>query len=333
MTTVLPWHNSLWQQVLRSKQQNRLPHALLLCGPQGMGKALFARRLIEMLLCEQPQTEGLPCGHCKPCHLLRAETHPDLLQVQPAETGKQIPIDIIRNTIQFCGMTAHYGRYQIVIVNPAEAMNRNAANSLLKLLEEPPSSTMLMLISHQPMALLATIRSRCQRLDFSRPDHQLTKTWLQSQLKNPALDAQLLLNLSAQAPLAALTLVETKGMAKRRELFESLIELPYGKNDPVRIAESWNKLEVAQVLQWMLGWTMDIIRYATTNQTQHFLNYDYKETLKRLAKQFYLHDLFDLLDLQQEVYQLVTGSANVKSQGLLESLAIAWVKLGTQHRR
>ncbi|OQY55113.1 MAG: DNA polymerase III subunit delta' [Candidatus Parabeggiatoa sp. nov. 2] len=331
MNNVLPWHDSLWQHIQRRWQQNRLPHALLLCGPPGMGKALFAQRLTETLLCEKSPLEGIlgpPCGHCKPCHLLSVETHPDLFKVQPAEPGKQIPIDQIRSLIQFCTLTANYGRYQIAIINPAQAMNRNAANSLLKLLEEPPPNTLIMLVTHQPMALPATILSRCQRLDFSQQESTVTQAWLQSKISSQ-LNAQLLLKLSAQAPLAALALAETDGMTKRRELFDSLTQLPSGKNDPIRVAESWAKLEAAQVLQWMLSWTMDIIRYATTAQTQHLVNQDRIEPLQHLATQLDLHSLFDLLDLQREAYRLVTGNANVKPQGLLESIAIAWVKLGT----
>ena len=329
MNTILPWHDQLWQQVMRRWQQNRLPHALLLCGPQGMGKALFAQRLTETLLCNQPRASGPACGHCKPCLLLNASTHPDLLQVQPACAGKQIAVDTIRGLIQFCSLTASYGHYQIVIVNPAEAMNSNAANSLLKLLEEPPLKTLIMLISHQHKALIATVRSRCQRLDFSRPDSSVTQTWLRSKL-SPELDTQLLLDITAQAPLAAFTLVETGGIAKRRELFDSLTKLPNGQNDPIRIASSWNKFNAAQVLQWMLSWTMDIIRFALTKQTQHIINRDCIEPLQRFATQLDLHNLFEMLDLQREAYQLVTGNANVKPQGLLESIAIAWVKLGTR---
>lgn len=333
MNSILPWHNSLWQQVQRRWQQNSLPHALLLCGPPGMGKALFARRLAETLLCEQPLAEGEVCGHCKPCHLLRAETHPDLLQVQPADIGKQIAVDQIRGLIQFCTLTSSYGRYQIAIISPAEAMNRNAANSLLKLLEEPPANTLIMLVSHQPMALAATIRSRCQRVDFSRPDRSLTQAWLRNHLNSSNDDeVQLLLNLSAQAPLAARALVETDGLTKRRELFDSITGLPSGKNDPVRVAEVWNKQDATQVLRWMLCWTMDIIRYATTAQTQYLINYDRLQVLQSLARQFDLHSLFELLDLQQQAYWLVTGKANVKPQGLLESIAIAWVELGTNRR-
>lgn len=332
MNTILPWHHSLWQQMLRSWQQNRLAHAFLLCGAPGMGKAIFAQRLADMLLCQHPQAEGQPCGHCKPCLLLRAKTHPDLLPVQPAEVGKQITIDQIRSLIQFSTLTSNYGHSQIIIVNPAEAMNRNAANSLLKLLEEPPSSTLIMLVSHQPMALLATIRSRCQRLDFNRPDHRVTQAWLQNQLP-PRTNIPLLLNLSAQAPLAALALAEPENLTKRKVLFDSLAELPSGQNDPVQVAEDWNKLEVVQILQWMLSWTMDIIRYAKTHQAQYIINQDRQEILQRFGKQMDMHHLFELLDLQSEAYRLVTGSANVKPQGLLESIAIAWVKIGKSLRK
>jgi DNA polymerase-3 subunit delta' len=328
MSTILPWHDSLWQQVQRRWQQNRLPHALLLCGPQGMGKAIFVERLAEMLLCEQPLlAEGKPCGHCKSCHLFHAETHPDLFKVQPVESGKQISVEQIRSLIQFCSLTANYGHYQIIIINPAEAMNRNSANSLLKLLEEPPPSTLLMLISHKPMALLATIRSRCQRLDFSRPDRLVIQTWLQSQISSP-FNAQLLLNLTDQAPLAALALAQTDGMIKRRELFDSLAQLPTGKNDPVKVAEIWSQPEAELVLPWMLSWTMDIIRYAVTKNTQYLVNQDSLPPLQHLAGQLDLHGLFDILDKQQEAYRLVTGNASVKLQGLLESIAIAWVELG-----
>jgi DNA polymerase-3 subunit delta' len=332
MNSVLPWHNSLWQQVLRRHQQDRLPHALLLCGPQGMGKALFAQALTATLLCENPQAQGQACGHCKSCSLRHAGTHPDFLQVQPAEAGKQIAVDEIRHLIQFYALTTQYGRYKIVILNPAEAMNRNSANSLLKLLEEPPPKTLIMLVSHQPMRLLATIRSRCQRLDFSRPERKLTETWLRQQLKNST-SIPLLLNLSAQAPLAALALVETEALAKRQALFENLAALPSGRSDPISIANGWSKWDARQVLEWMFSWTMDIIRYAITGQVQFFVNYDHQDVLQGLAKQFNVQALFDLLNLQKEAYQLVSGKVNINPQGLLESIAITWVELGSQQRR
>ena len=329
MAPILPWHDQIWQQVLQRWQQDRLPHALLLCGPQGMGKAFFAQRLAEALLCEQPLANGQACGNCKPCHLRNAATHPDLLQIQPADVGKQIPVDTIRDLIQFCNLTANYSHYQVVIIKPAEAMNRNAANSLLKLLEEPPANTLLMLVSHQPMALVATIRSRCQRLDFSRPDHTVVQTWLQSKI-SPDLNAQLLLDLTAQAPLAAVALVETDSLTKRHELFASLTKLPTGQSDPIAIAGTWSKLDSTPViLQWMLSWTMDSIRYVSTGQTQHVINRDHLDLLLRFTSQLNLPKLFELLDLQREAYSLITGSTNVNPQGLLESIAIAWVKLGT----
>ncbi len=329
MNTLLPWHDSLWQQVLHRKQQNRLPHALLLSGPKGMGKGLFAQCLAEMLLCEQPQPEGQPCGQCKACYLLRAKTHPDVWVLLPADTGKQITVDQIRALIQFSTLTPYYGRYQVIIINPAEAMNRNAANSLLKLLEEPPANTLIMLVSHQPMALVATLRSRCQQLDFSRPDRQLTQAWLHDQLKQlPQLNIPLLLNLSVQAPLAALSLAKTEGMAKRQALFESLMILAKAQADPVSIAERWSQWEVIHVLQWLFSWTTDIIRYASTGQAQHLMNPDYQDALQRLARQLDLHRLFYFLDLLCSTYELVLRNVNVKPQGLLESIAIAWVELG-----
>ena len=314
MSNILPWHEPLWQQILSRK--SNLPHALLLYGPKGMGKSIFAQYLTETLLCDQKQA----CGNCKSCKLLMANTHPDLMTIQPADVGKQISVDQIRSTIQFCSLTAKYGHYQIVIINPAEAMNRNAANSLLKLLEEPPSDTIIILISHNPMILTATIRSRCQKLDFSRPDKNLTYNWLCEHLTNQK-HIYLLLNLSAQAPLAAVELADN--MDKRQELFNSLVTLP--SNNPIKIAANWAKMEIALVLKWLLSWTTDVIRYSITGQTQLLVNQDQIESLQKFSNNLNLQHLFKLLDLQQEAYQLI--NSNIKPQGLLESIAIAWVEL------
>lgn len=326
---LLPWHHSLWQPLLNAWQQNRLPHALLLTGPQGMGKTFFAQRLAGLLLCTQPQPEGKACGQCKSCHLIQVDNHPDISWVGPLQEGKQITIEQIRNLMEFCTLTAQYGRYQIVLINPAEAMNRNASNSLLKLLEEPPAKTLLILISHQPMGLLATIRSRCQRIDFRRLKG--TEAWLQNQLP-PQLNAQLLLNLTHQAPLAALALVKEEGLVKRKQLLDSLTQqLLNHPQDPISLAEKWNALEdPPQILRWMLSWTMDIIRCAMTGQG--LINGDYQETLQHLSKRLNIINVFKLLDLQNETYQIVMGTTHVKPQGLLESIAIMWTDIQQQRR-
>ncbi|OAD21249.1 DNA polymerase III, delta prime subunit, partial [Candidatus Thiomargarita nelsonii] len=162
-------------------------------------------------------------------------------------------------------------------------------------------------------------------LDFSRPDRKLVETWLRTRSNKREDELQLLLNLTAQAPLAALALAETDGMANRQTLFDNLINLP--TNDPVHIAEIWSKMDAAQVLQWMLSWTMDIIRYASTAQTQYLVNQDHQESLQSLARQLNLHGLFELLELIQSAYQLVIRNANIKPQGLFESIAIAWLEL------
>lgn len=324
---ILPWHQHQWSHLLQHYQQDRLPHALLFCGPLGMGKYTFAQQLAHALLCQQPIIHNnhiAACGHCKPCHLLTANNHPDLKIVTPAEVGKQIKIEQIRDLIEFCNLTPNYERYQIVIISPAEAMNRNAANSLLKLLEEPPSKTLIFSISHQPMALMATIRSRCQRINFSHPDKQSVTNWLKNQFDKPQ-DISLLLNLSAQAPLAALALVKNEDLAKRHTLLTSLTKLILQRENPVQTAEIWHKLDSEKVLSWMLSWTMDLIRYSMTQHMQHVINHDFKEQIQQIANKITLTNLFQLLDLQKESYRLLVGTtANVKPQGILESLAIEW---------
>ncbi len=327
--SLFPWHSDVWASLQQRRLQQRLPHALLLTGAVGMGKMQFSQQVAHSLLCNQPTADGFACQHCPACRLLHSGNHPDLLQIKPSEAGKAIQVDQIREMIKFCALTSSYGRYQVVIISPAEAMNHNAANSLLKILEEPNANTLIMLISHRPMGLLATVRSRCQKLDFNRTDKHLMQNWLNQKLqtlKQNQYSAELLLALTHQAPLAALALLEENIIQKRKTLFDSLPTLLEGQIDPLKIAEQWQTLDGVQVIQWLQSWTMDMIRFLMTQQLTVIINQDYQAFIQKISTRFELKHLFQLLEQQQENYRLLTTGANIKAQHLLELLALQFVE-------
>ncbi len=322
---LLPWHQVLWEQLQTARREQRMPHALLLSGVKGMGKQRFAQRLSWSLLCEQPDNStGTPCGQCKPCHLLHADTHPDFLPIVPEAEGKMIKIAPIRALQNFSSLTANYGRYHLILLHPAEAMNPNAANSLLKLLEEPPSDTLLILISHHPQKLLPTIRSRCQQLDFNRPDPDLSRTWLEQQFNESSLNVDLLLNLQARAPLAALAMAEQ--MPKRQQVFNSWQALLDKRQEPLATAAQWLEFEPLSILEWLISWTMDLIRCRSLDNADGVQNHDLQNALLVLSHRFQPRFLFDVLNEQLQLRQLLLQDTSVKPQSLMEDLALSWLE-------
>ena len=131
-----PWHDTIWASL--TARLERLPHALLLQGAVGLGKLSFARRFAATLLCAQPDPETAACGRCHSCQLLAAGNHPDLRQLAPAEDRRGIVIDQIRELGAFFALRPHTSARKVAILAPADSMNLHAANSLLKILEEPP---------------------------------------------------------------------------------------------------------------------------------------------------------------------------------------------------
>ncbi|MDX1655478.1 MAG: DNA polymerase III subunit delta', partial [Candidatus Competibacteraceae bacterium] len=196
----LPWHQPHWQRLAAGVEAGRLPHALLLSGPSGLGKMLFARQLTQSLLCRQPGENLTFCGKCRGCRLLAAGSHPDITRVEPEEPGKPIKVDRVRQLCAFLGQTAR--GYKVALLSPAEAMNPSAANALLKTLEEPPPGSLLLLVTAFPARLPATIRSRCQILAFTPPLRTQALEWLSPRVAG--FQAGLLLDLTGNAPLAAL---------------------------------------------------------------------------------------------------------------------------------
>jgi DNA polymerase III subunit delta' len=159
----LPWHDSEFRRLVANRAG--LPHALLVQGRQGIGKLAFARALAQALLCENPKAEGVSCGLCPACHWFAAGTHPDFRQIEPqgmtehpeGEEGAekkaslQISVDEVRQLADFINISSHRNGLKVILLHPAEAMNPNAANALLKNLEEPPARTCFLLVTHRPI--------------------------------------------------------------------------------------------------------------------------------------------------------------------------------------
>ena len=157
---LLPWQQEQWLQLVGRRERLSLPHALLLTGPAGVGKRQFAARLAAALVCEQEAISAQPCGACRACGLAGSGTHPDIHWLEPEEEGKAIRIDAVRALIGRTTLTTQARGSRVFLISPAHAMNRAAANALLKTLEEPTASSNLVLVSSQPHLLAATADGR-----------------------------------------------------------------------------------------------------------------------------------------------------------------------------
>jgi DNA polymerase-3 subunit delta' len=325
MMRPLPWQQSLWAELQARLTSGNLPHALLFTGAEGIGKAQLAEALIHRLLCNAPQADGAACGQCQGCGLLMAGSHPDIMRVEPAEAGKAIPVDVIREVGNFLALKGQYSGRQIVLVNPAEAMNRFAANSLLKTLEEPSEDALLILISSKPSLLLPTIRSRCQQLAFPRPDAAQAGEWLAAQGVS-ASDADTLLALTDGAPLLSLTLHAEGGLALRRDLAQQWAGVAEGREDPLSCAAQWAELGLPKAVHWLASWLTDLIRLKSGAPAVAITNRDLLSQLQTLAERIDLKRLFSHLEQISEYNRWAAGQLN--TQLALEDLMISWSRLG-----
>lgn len=325
MSAPYPWQTDLWQGLLSRDKAGQMPHALLFTGAQGFGKAQLAEQLARTLLCQSPSEEGVPCGKCQACGLLTAGSHPDLRILEPEEEGKVIPVDTVRAVGDFFALKGQYGGRQIVIINPAEAMNRFGANGLLKTLEEPTADALLILVTSQPSLLLPTIRSRCQHVVFPRPEVSIGLSWLKKHLGSEAKSATLaptLLALASGAPLEALKLFEMGGLDIRQGLAEQWLQVVEGRGDPLKCASSWAELGLPRAVNWLNSWTMDLIRLKSGADTDVITNTDLQPQLQKLVHRLDLRRLFSHLEQITECSRWAGGQLN--AQLALEDIMINW---------
>jgi DNA polymerase III subunit delta' len=265
----LPWHTSAISHLQRCWSAQRVPHALLLQGASGIGKRNLAAWLSAALLCESKPGNGLErCGSCTSCTLIAAGSHPDLNWIVPEEDKQQISIDQLREACDRLTRTSFRQGYKIAIIDPAHQMTPGAANSLLKTLEEPSRDSLLILITSRPSALLATIRSRCQRVTVCGPTEEQAIQWLSE--KTGRQISEQLLAFAGRAPLRALEYAAGRFDALNDSMTKSLGALLSKRTDVTQVAAEWAKDELEDRLVWADLWLNSWARQVLSGTADQF---------------------------------------------------------------
>ena len=327
MAEAYPWQDSLWQQMAGRAQH---AHAYLLHGPAGIGKRALAERLMANLLCKQPV--GLEaCGSCKSCSLLAAGSHPDNYILEPEEADKAIKVDQVRELVNFVVQTAQLGGRKVVLVEPVESMNVNAANALLKSLEEPSGNTILLLVSHQSSRLLPTIRSRCVQQACPLPSEVMSLEWLAKALPECSdTERRELLTLAAGSPLAAVKLQAQGVREQRAAVVEGVKKLLKREISATQLAESWNAIPLLLLFDWFCDWSSLILRYQLTQDESGLGLEDMRKVLQYLAQKTPQDKVLAIQDWILAQRQKVLGKANLNRVLLLEALLVQWASLPGQ---
>ncbi|HJV85020.1 MAG TPA: DNA polymerase III subunit delta' [Noviherbaspirillum sp.] len=309
--TLYPWQNTAWQQLQQLRQ--RLPHAILFHGPEGIGKTDFAEHFAQSLLCQAPSAEGHPCGHCDPCGWFGQYNHPDYRRVRPevldedeagetedVEAGegkkssktkapsKEIKIDQVRALADFMNVSTHRQGMRVILLYPAEVLNTAAANALLKTLEEPPPQTMFLLVSNSLDRLLPTILSRCRKFALPMPLQEESLAWLQEQ---GVADADVWLAEQGGAPLSALALAQTEERETMDEFLRSLARP--GVESALKAAEKLQKAPVPTMVSWLQRWLYDVFSLKLSGRIRYYPRYG--KELTALAQRADTTDLLRVL--------------------------------------
>ncbi len=242
MTALYPWQTQQWQRFCEQHKQQRLPHAIIISGVAGLGKAAFANAMVANVLCQSVESD-VACGKCHSCNLFVSGNHPDHTAILPEEGSSSIKIEQIRSLKDKQELTPTVANWKTVIINPADRMTISAFNSLLKLLEEPQNNTLIILVTAQSERLPITITSRCQTVKLSSPEPHVTLEWLEQQQEIDSATLALILPLSNGAPLTALAMLKNGLSEQIQQLNSDFESLLLGDANPIEMTKKWLQYE------------------------------------------------------------------------------------------
>ena len=298
-----PWLQAQWRGCMERLRAGRLPHALLVSGERGVGVGDFTEQLTGACLCLE---DDRPCGRCRACKLHSGGNHPDFMRIEAEKEGGEIKSGQIRELLSFLQISRHYDGLKTVLIVGADAMNRSAANGLLKMLEEPPGDTVMVLTSHSPFSLPATVRSRCQAVRLSCPDRRALVAWLAAAGNVEPAEAERRLDDHAWRPVHALAAGDENGERGKDDFLEDVDAFLQKRSTLVEVSEKWAEQPALKLHQWLLERAEETIRREFTAQRQGLP----------------LRKLFSFYDRQK--HRCLTLKVHLNPRLLLESALIEW---------
>ena len=304
----ITWHKAFAHNWLERSKQGRSPHAVLLAGPVGVGKRAAAAWMAARHLALGPATN-------LPQYPLHHGEHADLRWITPADDKQSIGIDQIRALVTEFSLTSYAGGGKAAIVDPADAMTNNAANSPLKTLEEPPGDALLILIADRKGHLPATIFSRCQRIDFTVPDESEALAWLER--LQPGSTWPEALRLAGNAPLAAVSAIDQ--LDTHAAMSRDFAAVASGRGSAMEVAARWKALDTGFVLDWLARQVQSTIYRVSGTAKSASLGAIDESVLHRMDRR----NLFCYLDIINRLRGQPGGSFNVQLtlEGLLIDLS------------
>lgn len=301
-------HEDVIDELKTLIEQGRMPHAVLFIGPEGIGKQLVAKIMAASLFCESKN--GIPCGECFSCRQFFSNQHPDFFSLSP--DGNSIKIEQIRQLQSEISLSPYLADKRIVIIDKAELMTVQSANSLLKTLEEPQGNVVFILLAHNRQSLLDTILSRCQVFTF-RPlkVSALAQALLSQGIEEDKVD--ILARLSDGSMGKALGLWEKDGLQLRNQAVEVLD--CSSLDDIWRVSAALSELErnrLLEALEYLSMLWRDMLVLHEECNGELIYNIDMKEFLNNKRDAWSTRRLLAALQLLGKVRKALKANANAK---------------------
>jgi DNA polymerase-3 subunit delta' len=308
-----PWLTDHWSFFLQRLNDKRLAHALMVTGPEGIGKMSLTSVMVARLLCIEAQSG--PCGNCQSCKLLAGGAHPDCFELQPEEGSEVIKVQQVRGLISSLELTTTVSECKVAFIHPAENMNIAAANALLKSLEEPVGNTVLILVTANPGRLPITIRSRCQVISIHQPEQKLAADWLEERTGKNRAEVDAALQAAGGSPFRALGYLDSPELDAYAQVRQGLATLLIRPGTVSSISSQLNELEPVDLWRWLSMCASDAVKSTATGSPSGWLPTEVKLTGKDLLR----------LQHQADINRHLTAT-QVRGDLLLQSWLIRWAE-------